>query len=96
MNWAERIQAAKANGDFAIGDQSLAHHWDTCACSEQDSRIPQDPLFRNRKPDDQELSDYGFDFYTAIAHNAPYMAGELLDKIETRAAQILAGLGETA
>jgi len=95
MNWSERIKAARISGEFTYIDRALAERWPTCACGEQDPRIPLKHDFNNQ-PKDQELTDYGFDFYKAVAHNRPDDATDLLDKIEIRAAQILFDLGHGA
>jgi hypothetical protein len=39
-NWHERIQEAEERGGFTGGDYDLANSWTTCACGEQDPRIP--------------------------------------------------------
>lgn len=91
MNWNERIEAARANGGFTIADTELAGSWVTCACGEQDSRIPHSYY---GMPLDNKLSEYGISFCCAVVDNIFDVASELLAKIETRATQILSDLEE--
>ena len=91
MNWADRIALARDTGSFTDDDCTLAHDWVTCACGEQDPRIPRDNV--ERHPHDTEIADYGFDFCNAVENNRPDDAAEILGKIETRATQILTDLG---
>lgn len=93
MNWAKRIKAARIAGEFTYNDRHLADSWVTCACGEQDSRIPMNSNLSGKEPLDQELFDYGLDFYKAVSGNIPDKAAEILSKIEVRATQILADLG---
>lgn len=89
MNWAERIEAAKIIGTFSDDDTKLAISWVTCACGEQDRRIPRS---RNGEPNDLRLSDYGCGFFSAVVGFRPIEAASLLGKIETRATEILSDL----
>jgi hypothetical protein len=40
MTWNERIDRAEKLGYFLESDGELAIRWVTCACGEQDNRIP--------------------------------------------------------
>jgi len=94
MKWAKRIEAARAKGTFAPEDRELANDWVTCACGEQDSRIPRynNTYFPSGQPRDRELANHGFEFLVAVNHNKSDDAAKVLDKIEIRSAQILADL----
>jgi len=92
MNWTQRIEAAKArDGIFTMEDRRLSSKWVTCACGEQDPRIPRRPELNNI-PMDTELRNYGVEFCNAVYRNNPGAAAKVLGCIETRAAQILSDL----
>jgi hypothetical protein len=63
MNWHERIEAAKRNNGFSEVDVEFAKEWVTCACGEQDTRLPRDS---KGQPLDTELAHYGADFFGAV------------------------------
>jgi len=96
MNWANRIKRAKANGGrFTAEDCKLANNWVTCACGEQDPRIPARHYEADSMPDDSELARFGYDFHNVVVDNKPYAAERILSRIETRAGEILVELGHT-
>lgn len=90
MNWHERIKAARERGAFTEGDCKLAREWPTCACGEQDPRIPRN---KSGSPKDDELSDLGNDFTSAIYWSDFPRARRILAQIERRAAEVLAEVG---
>lgn len=100
--WAQRIDEAEQRDEFTEDDLELAGHWVTCACGEQDPRIPRGDI---GKPLDEKLSKLGQEFFECIImditpsgcdeDNPPsqYVAARhVLAKIEQRAAEVLAGL----
>lgn len=91
MNWHERIERAREAGWFSNDDWRLARNYVTCACGEQDPRIPRNEL--TGQPIDDELAILGMDFYDNVTDGEIDRAGEVLAKIEIRAAEILEGMG---
>lgn len=89
MNWHERIDAAENRGYFLFRDVRLAQEFTTCACAEQDPRIPRDS---GGEPCDMGLSGLGADFYEAIRANQCEAARGVLRQIELRASEIIAEL----
>ena len=64
----------------------------TCACGEQDKRIPRDKLYDDGRPADELLQDLGADFYAywIVIDDSTADARATLAAIERRAAEILA------
>ena len=93
MNWHERIGAADKRRGFTFDDVDLAGKWPTCACGEQDPRIPRTGSGRGA-PVDKKLRVLGNTFYEAIRGDDFGGARETLAAIERRAAEVLAGLEE--
>jgi hypothetical protein len=98
MTWWDRIAAAEARffgtdcqPAFTYEDKEAASDWVTCACGEQDARIPREPGL-SRRPADDALADLGMDFYAAVIRQDPFEARAVLVKIEHRVAEILAEL----
>lgn len=88
MSWYRRIRQAERSGGFSAGDRDLAADWTTCACGEQDERIPR---FKDgKRPRDKKLSDTGIDFNAAVQTDDFARARVALWQIENRAAEILA------
>ena len=87
--WDLRIRAAEARGSFTEDDRRRATDWVTCACGQQDPRIPR---YESGGPVDEQLDTFGLDF--AMAVRADNMAGarSLLAKIESRARAVLMGV----
>jgi hypothetical protein len=96
MTWWERIEAAEARGRFTEADELLAADWVTCACGEQDDRIPRHGggsyRFAAGRPYDETLALLGRDFYQAVKRNNASYARRVLTRIEARSAKILAEL----
>lgn len=91
MNWHQRIAAARERGTFLARDTKLAGDWATCACGEQDPRIPRyAALDDSPAPLDDELENLGLDFLTAVEENSFDEAESVLARIEHRATEILA------
>lgn len=89
MNWHERIQRARKNGNrFSAHECVLATHWVTCACGEQDPRIPRKPDYK--EPLDPQLSSLGLEFLKAVRSNDPNRAASALYRIEARAETLIA------
>lgn len=86
MSWQERIELAKANGSFTTYDLARATGWVTCACAEQDPRIPRSP---GGAPLDPNLRHLGGLFAGAVATNLLRLAEKVLKQIEDRAAEIM-------
>ncbi len=92
--WERRIAEAKRRGRFTEEDRALAAKWVTCACGEQDSRIPRrpdsdSPLGGPYEPKDARLRALGNEFYLAVDIDDFRTAGAVLEKIELRAFQVL-------
>lgn len=85
MNWQQRIDRAAERGSFDDADLDLAANWVTCACGEQDPRIPR----KCGAPEDLELRLLGSDFSRAVQSDSFFEASKLLGLIERRAAELL-------
>lgn len=96
--WWDVIEQAKAREKagkpaFTVEQSGRAGNWTTCACGNQDSRIP-----RNRPcgdPIDWRLEHLGRQFSWAVNGDAPTEAASILRKIERRAAEVLAEVEAT-
>lgn len=86
MTWHDRIATAAVVG-FTPKDVALAHAWVTCACGEQDRRIPRRSM--DGRPEDPLLDRLGTEFYDNVLDNRPKDAAKVLSQIERRAAEIL-------
>lgn len=84
--WGRRIVKAEARGVFSKRDVRKAACWTTCACGEQDARIPRDG---DGEPLDEKLTDLGCRFYRNTLNCNAAEAAETLVKIERRAAEVL-------
>jgi hypothetical protein len=92
VSWHERISAARvAEFGFRPADVKAAQTWVTCACGEQDPRIPRNKEAGYR-PKDTILYDLGLDFFDAVNANHCDDADLILMQIEHRSAEILASL----
>lgn len=90
MNWIERInRAEEANSGFTFADRVDATDWVTCACGEQDPRIPRE---ESGAPEDEQLLDLGVGFAEAVQDDDWALAREILFEIEERVAVILASV----
>ena len=76
MNWHERIARGIRHGGFTGKDKSLAANWVTCACGNQDPRIPRDD---EHAPIDDQLD--------IKAQHVRRLAGIVLDAIIAALAQ---------
>jgi hypothetical protein len=92
MKWRTRIDRAEKRGRHTKADFICAGRWVTCACGEQDPRIPRVPkgFFEESAPSDGELRALGTQFYQAVLANDYTEERYLLSLIERRASQILA------
>lgn len=91
MTWHERIRAARERGDlFTPEDYRAASDWPTCACGEQDPRVPRFPC--PPCPEDRELYELGCEFKDAVGADDVDKAKRLLARIEARAAEVVAGV----
>ena len=89
--WGERIIKAEKRGRFTLKDHKLAEDWQTCACGEQDNRIPRGNKGASpARPDDSRLACLGGDFYMYVSRSMVSLAANTLVKIEKRAAEVLA------
>ena len=88
--WWKRIEKAEARGCFTEYDIEAARDWVTCACGEQDPRIPRWPGYE--VPKDPYLKRFGELFYEAVQRGTPDEARGILAKIERRATEVLAAL----
>lgn len=86
MNWHERIDRAEKRKYFSKKDIDLALEWPTCACSEQDPRIP-------RTGDGQPLDDWlnrlGAEFACDVNDGDFQEARITIAAIEARATELL-------
>lgn len=90
MQWRERIERAKAYWHFFEDDLELAVEWVTCACGEQDSRIPRGS---SGCPEDGELRFWGIAFAWNVRQGNFSRALDVLNKIEARSQQLLLEMG---
>jgi hypothetical protein len=90
MTWRERIDKAEATGGHTPQDLDDAKDWITCACGEQDPRIPR--MLFNNEPYDKVLSKLGSDFYKYVYYNCYDNARITLCQIEARAQIVLLDL----
>jgi len=91
MNWHDRIARAERAGGFSIDDRALAESWVTCACGEQDPRIPrcEEDGFA---PVDEKLRCLGLMFADDVGHRNIERARRTLLLIDKRADEILKAL----
>jgi hypothetical protein len=96
--WGLRIIAWEVSGERSKEAISAAWNWTTCACGQQDPRIPRHKDFH--APLDWKLQDLGLSFTTiwdGIPRDAfdasPFGAAQCLIAIEKRAAEILHKMG---
>ena len=87
--WWDRIREARERGVFTWEDVNLAATWVTCACGEQDPRIPRNNSKTAPHPKDPYLFRLGTAFADYIWHNDIGAAEIALRFIEKRAAEIL-------
>lgn len=95
MTWHERIDAAEKRGWFDSHDRFASGCWVTCACGEQDPRIPRtvNKISGERsKPLDKQLANLGYKFDDKVQADDFRAARLTLAAIEKRAAEILAEL----
>lgn len=85
--WGKRLIRASVTGDFQPGEINDAAYWATCACGEQDPRIPR---HKNGCPVDDRLASYGCDFYEAVRNRQYMEAAKCLVCIEQISSTILA------
>lgn len=88
--WSERIDEAEWRGAFTQEDRDLSAEWVTCACGQQDPRIPRFP--RSFVPQDMVLRDLGGAFCAAVMGNEFRKARRCLVSIERRVSEVLAAL----
>ena len=81
--------AAEKRGEFTREDILAAGCWFTCACGRQDAEIPRRP---GGMPEDIQLIKNGARFSDAVYLRRFQEAAHCLIAIETRAAEILAGM----
>jgi hypothetical protein len=86
MTWHERIHKARRRGKFTTRDRIDAKSWFSCACGEQDKRIPRTI---DGWPKDYGLFVLGGQFFSAVKNDDFDAAEHILAKIEVRAAQLL-------
>ena len=97
MTWHERIEQAKARRAaglpkdewFTTDDKNRAGDYVTCACGEQDPRIPR---MADGQPLDAELAVTGAYFSGEVSICDIEEAERCLAQIEARAAEVLRGL----
>lgn len=90
-NWFVRIAEARERGVFTDQDKLDAADWTTCACGEQDPRIPRvgntaSDLYR---PEDKLFAQLGVNFYFAVNRDEFDDAEKTLHAIERRATEVL-------
>lgn len=84
--WHERIAEARTRGWFNEEDITLASQWPTCACGEQDPRIPRG---RDGVPMDEALWTLGIQFWASVETSSFDHVEDLLKKIDARAEAFL-------
>lgn len=97
MNWHQRIDEAEKQGGFSEEEQNLAQSWVTCACGQQDPRIPRYTVQDRTghlpcEPKDKKLSDLGMMFAGDVDEGNFDAARATLQKIEQRAKELLGGV----
>jgi hypothetical protein len=90
MRWDVIIKEARLRGFFTGAQRQLASSWVTCACGEQDPRIPRSCKGR---PIDRKLIYLGNNFSIAVADNMYDLAEQVLVQIEIRSRRVLLDLG---
>lgn len=85
--WKVINRAIKNEEEFTEVEKLRSSVWISCACGEQDDRIPRS---REGEPLDKTLQSFGLDFYDAVGMNDPKEAMNVLIKIEHRAAIVIA------
>jgi hypothetical protein len=97
--WFKAIEEARVLGEFTYEHHRRANDWTTCACGEQDRRIPryeQDDEDETGarvyagEPKDDDLSALGCRFAWAVDDDDLDGALALLHQIEARAAVVIA------
>lgn len=86
MTWHERIERAKMFGGFTREDVDLSLNWTTCACGEQDPRIPRR---KDGTPWDDDLTIYGAMFHDFVKTNRMDLAERMLEDIERQAVKVI-------
>ena len=96
-HWGDIIIRAEKRGMFTTEELAQAAHWQTCACGQQDSRIPrwdEDMTTGGGvtagAPVDVELATLGEAFYQSVFHHDFTEAAKTLVQIEARAEVVLA------
>lgn len=87
ITWWHRIGDAILNDGFTDVDKHMAASWVTCACGEQDARIPRDEV--DGEPLDADLAELGYRFYMCVEDDRYAEAFATLAAIEQRAATLL-------
>lgn len=96
--WFRIIQAARKRGRFTDNQRVYAAQWTTCACGEQDPRIPRlvpgSDAYRNADdgpwcPVDWRLRSLGLEFATQVENNQFNAALNTLRMIEERSAYLI-------
>lgn len=96
----ERFDNARARGFFMPEEVQAASDWTTCACGQQDPRIPRGrnadyldvmdkPVWLPEAPKDRRLFLLGQEFYNVVGRGDVEGAEEILDAIERRSAIVL-------
>lgn len=86
LPWPIRIENARDRGEFSEDDKILCSDWVTCACGQQDARIPRDKV---GQPLDRILVKLGMRFTQAVDINYFTMAESVLARIEDRAIEVI-------
>lgn len=87
--WGKRIADAKKRGRFTQRDIAASSTWVTCACGQQDLRIPRHTFDYWGKPKDRILAALGMDFEQSVSTHKPRLAEEILAQINVRSVMIL-------
>lgn len=93
--WTAAIEVARANlaegrgYGFTADQEEKAEDWQTCACGNQDPRIPRDS---NGMPLDVRLRMAGWAFWAAVQGDDVEAAAVALDQVEREAARVLASV----
>lgn len=86
-----KLRKKKGLPAFTYAHAAKAGDWQTCACGEQDPRIPRGHW---GGPLDDTLDELGMQFYRAVTTDSTNLATRTLLAIEKRAAEVLAQVGK--
>lgn len=92
MNWKDRIERAKKNGNFINDDIYKASNWSSCAISELDINSGNDLAFITKNKNYiNDFNDLGMEFFFAVKSHNIARAEEMYNKIHSEYDSIVNG-----